>query len=76
MIFRKIVNYLGEPEKLEVWKTPKETTSTEKPQIFCLIIQITKKKLLKNILMPPYTTEAEKSKKAKRESNPWALLGF
>ena len=23
MVFRKIVNYLGEPEKLEVWKTPK-----------------------------------------------------
>ena len=75
MVFRKIVNYLGEPEKLEVWKTPKRNDLNGKTADFLLNYTNNEKEIIEEYIDATIYDRGGEEQKSKERKQSLGLVG-
>ena len=75
MVFRKIVNYLGEPEKLEVWKTSKRNDLKGKTADFFINYAINDKEKIEEYIDATIYDRGGEEQKSKERKQSLGLVG-
>lgn len=75
MVFRKIVNYLGEPEKLEVWRTSKRNDLNGKTADFFINYAINDKEKIEEYIDATIYDRGGEEQKSKERKQSLGIVG-